>query len=305
VLTVLTTLPLLFLGAEVTSKGAGMADPVGYRPPWEILQLLSDSIGLGLQIEYSHRLAGFTVGICAIVLAVGMRLCDPRRGLRWLGFAALALVCVQGLFGKYRVDLNALFGQNLALVHGCFAQIVIAVLVTVAVVTSRGWLQDPADGGTQGSPLAPRADRVRRWSIVTALLIYAQLVAGSVMRHRDFLLGSRLHLVGAFVVVGAVIWLLKLSRESERRERLARVAHLLAGLVGCQLLLGIEAWILRAEMVFVPGLPLPVYADWLRSAHYVLGTLIFACSVVVALKANRRTVVLVSPAPASTLEGVL
>jgi cytochrome c oxidase assembly protein subunit 15 len=303
VLTVLATLPLLFLGAEVTSKQAGMADPVGYRPPWEILQLLSDAIGLGLQIEYSHRLAGFTVGICAIVLAVAMRLTDPRRGVRWLGFVALALVCIQGLFGKYRVDLNALFGQNLALIHGCFAQLVIATLVAVALVTSRGWINDHAE--PHGGSLAPRADKARRWSLITMLIVYAQLVTGGVMRHRDFLLGSRLHLVGAFLVLGAVIWLMKLARESERRDSLARSVHVLCMLLTFQVLLGIEAWIFRAEMVFVPNMRLPVYADWLRSAHYVLGTLIFATSVVIALKANRRAVVLESPSPARTLEGAL
>jgi hypothetical protein len=33
VLTVVATLPLLFLGAEVTTKQAGMTDPAGYRHP--------------------------------------------------------------------------------------------------------------------------------------------------------------------------------------------------------------------------------------------------------------------------------
>src|SRR5437660_11511352 len=93
VLTVVATLPLVFLGAEVTTKDAGMSDPVGYRHPWELVQRLADAIGFGgLQIEYSHRLAGFTVGICAIALAVGMAIFDRRPRLRWMGAVALALV---------------------------------------------------------------------------------------------------------------------------------------------------------------------------------------------------------------------
>jgi heme A synthase len=300
VLTVLATLPLLFLGAEVTTKGAGMSDPVGYRPPWELLQRLADAIGLGLQIEYSHRLAGFTVGTCAIVLAVGTWLCDPRRGYRWLGCAALAMVCLQGLLGIFRVNLNALFGTDLALVHGCFAQLVVATLVGVALVTSRGWVNDSAD--TSAAPA------LRRWSLLTMLLIYGQLILGGVIRHKGFLLGSRLHLAGAFVVLAAVLWLVKLTWDSERRAQLAFSVKVLSGLVGVQLLLGIEAWLSRAQLFFLPGARLPAGADWTRSGHYVAGTLIFALSVVIALKANRRPLVLPVPAsasaPAPSLEGL-
>jgi cytochrome c oxidase assembly protein subunit 15 len=301
VLTVLATLPLLFLGAEVTTKGVGMADPVGYRHPWELLQILLDTTGLGagglgLQIEYSHRIAGFTVGLCAIVLAAGLWLGERRRWVCWVGTLALALVCVQGLLGRYRVDLNALFGRDLALVHGCFAQLVIAALVSVAVFTSRGWVNDHPD--------VPARPALRRWSLLMVLLVYGQLVLGGVLRHKDFPLGSRLHLAGAFVVVGAVFWLVKVTREGGR-PNLALPVKVLVGLVAFQVLLGIEAWLGRAQVFFRPGEPLPDYADWLRSAHYVVGTLVFATSVVIALKANRRPVVLTSPAPARTLEGAL
>ncbi len=284
VLTVVAALPLVILGAEVTSKGAGMSDPVGYRHPWDIVQRLADAIGLGLRIEYSHRLAGFTVGICAIALAAGMAIFDRRRGLRWIGAAALALVCIQGLLGKYRVDLNALVGRDLALVHGAFAQIVIAVLVSVALITSRGWVNDPVD--------TPSSSGLRRGALLVALGVYGQLILGGIIRHRDFLLGSRLHLAGAFVVVAAVVWLYRRIRQSERRAGMGFAANLLLGLVGLQIVLGIEAWLSRAQAFFLPGVPLPEHADWIRSGHYVLGTLIFATSVVIALKANRRSIAL-------------
>jgi heme A synthase len=141
VLTVCATVPLLFLGAEVTTKGVGMTDPVGYRHPWEIVQRFGEAY-FGLRLEYGHRLAGFTVGLCAIVLAAGLWLFEPRRGVRWAGTLALALVCAQGLLGRFRVDLNALVGPDLAMVHGWFAQLVIAALVSVALFTSRGWVNE-------------------------------------------------------------------------------------------------------------------------------------------------------------------
>jgi heme a synthase len=296
VLTVVATLPLLFLGAEVTTKQVGMTDPAGYRHPWEIVQKFADS-ALGLKIEYSHRIAGFTVGTCAIVLAVGLWLFEPRRWVRWTGVLGLALICGQGLLGVFRVDLNARLGQDLALIHGCFAQVVIATLVSIALFTSRGWVRDRAD--------VPASSALRRWSLATAILIYGQLILGGVLRHKAFLLGSRLHLLGAFVVLGAVLWLVKLAWESERRASLAFSMKVLVALVGFQILLGIEAWLSRAHAYYLSGDPLPIHADWIRSGHFVAGTLIFATSVVLALKANRRPMVLPNPAPARTLEGAL
>jgi heme A synthase len=252
---------------------------------------------LGLQIEYSHRIAGFTVGSFAIVLVAGLWLFEPRRWVRWAGVLALTLVCMQGLLGIFRVNLDRWLGGDLALIHGCFAQIVIATLIAVAVITSRGWVNDRAD--------VPASSALRRWSLLTAALIYGQLVLGGLLRHKWFLLGSRLHLLGAFVVLGAVVWLIKLGWKSERRASLAFSLKVLVALVGFQILLGIETWLTRAHLYYLPGERLPNYADWVRSGHYVAGTLIFATGVAIALKANRRPIVLTDAAPAPTLEAAL
>jgi cytochrome c oxidase assembly protein subunit 15 len=297
VLTVLVTLPLLFLGAEVTTKDVGMADPQGYRHPWELVQALAESVGFGgLQIEYSHRVAGFTVGICAIVLVAGLWLFERRRWVCWAAMLALALICVQGLLGIFRVNLNELYGRSYAMIHGCFAQLVIAALVSIALFTSRSWTQDHAD--------TPASPGLRRWSLLTVLLVYGQLVLGSLVRHRDFQLGSRLHVLGAFVVLGAVLWLIKLTWESDRRTPLAFSVKVLIALVGLQIMLGTEAWLGRA-MQFYLREPGSMASDWIRSAHYVAGTMIFATSVVIAWKANRRPIVVEGPAVARTLEGAL
>src|SRR5947207_4057059 len=84
VLTVCATLPLLVLGAEVTTKQVGMVDPVGFREPWHMLKVPLRELGLGFVIEHSHRLAGFVVGACVILLAVSFWLGEPRRWVRWL-----------------------------------------------------------------------------------------------------------------------------------------------------------------------------------------------------------------------------
>src|ERR1051325_9852949 len=84
VLTVCATLPLLILGAEVTTKKVGMADPTGFRVPWHMLLVELWEKGLGFVIEHSHRLAGYVIGTCSIELAVALWRCDPRRWVRWM-----------------------------------------------------------------------------------------------------------------------------------------------------------------------------------------------------------------------------
>jgi heme A synthase len=301
VLTVLATLPLLFLGAEVTTKGVGMSDPAGFRSPWELISRLIEAVSLGLRIEYSHRLAGMVVGTCTIVLMLGLWF----RGPRWLGVLALALVCTQGVLGIFRVDLNALLGTTLALVHGLFAQIVIAALVSIAFLLSRGWTDDASDPAAT-SPV------LRRASLIFVGFVFLQLVLGGLTRHKDSFLGPRGHLLGAFGVVAGAVVLSRLVRDSENRPVFRRTLTVLHALIGFQLFLGIETWLSRfhASAADLPQLA-PAFADpfwphWVRSAHYVVGTFVFATSVVLAVKANRRAVLLTAPAPApqAPLEGV-
>jgi heme a synthase len=306
VLTALATLPLLTVGAEVTTHGVGMVDPKGFRWPWDIVPLLAEAFragNFGLAVELTHRMLGFLVGILAIVLCVGL-LARGRGWKRWLGAAALLAVTAQGLLGRYRVDLHALLGHTLPLLHGCFAHLVFALLVSVAVWTSRAW---SAPGP---AVVSPAAARLRHWSAVVAGLLYLQLVLGALVRHKDLPLGARAHVLGAFVVVAAVAWLVKLTLDTPAQERQGGAAvAALAGLVTIQLLLGIESWLSKFQ---APGSnmprqvePLPVATEFIRSAHYLVGALTFAAAVTVALWTHRQTgwVTRTAGARAGRLEG--
>jgi heme A synthase len=321
VLTVLFTLPLVFLGAGVTSHDVGMVDPRGFRWPWEIVRGLLENNGLGWLLEYGHRTFGFLVGICGIALAVGAWFYDRRPWMGWLGVLALTMICVQGALGIFRVDYNALHGRTFAMIHGAFAQLVFAVLVSVALLTSRRWIAvqpEPAPAGAIASlgDLRRMASEhcetfslaLKRWSLITAALVFVQLLLGSLVRHQQTPLGPRGHLLGAFVVVAAVLWLLKLIRESEASEQFKVQRFLLMTLLAAQLILGVESWLAK---FYVPQadlpqlLPAPAHAEWIRTLHYLVGTLIFSTTVAVALIAHRKPVVEVVPAPAHELEGAL
>jgi cytochrome c oxidase assembly protein subunit 15 len=289
VLTVLATLPLLSLGAQVTTLKVGMVDPRGFRWPWEIVGILLQPdtwASHGLVIELTHRMLAFLVGFLAIALCIGL-LWKGHGWKRWLGLAALAAVTTQGMIGRYRVDLNALVGNTLALFHGCVAQLVFALLVCVAIWTSPAW-ERAAPGTTPDS-----AGRLRRWSLVVAGLIYLQGFLGALVRHRDLTLSARAHLLTAFAVVVAVAWLARLVAEGPRGQRPGgRWVMLLAALVVVQLVLGVESWLSKFA---VPGLmerqaePLSVYRpEVIRSAHFVVGALLFATAVATALWIHRK-----------------
>src|SRR3954464_6791007 len=118
VLTVCATFCLLLLGAVVTTFRVGMADPVWPTYPWHLLLISYDEPSAGFLIEHTHRLAGYLVGCCVIVLAVWLTVSSRRGWLTGLGWAALLCVIAQGLLGGFRVRLNVLFGTALAAVHG-------------------------------------------------------------------------------------------------------------------------------------------------------------------------------------------
>jgi heme A synthase len=276
ILTVCAALPLLFLGAQVTTLGAGMVDQQSVREPWHLFTVSFSWENFAYLIEHSHRFFGWLVGACIIVLAVALWRSAPHSRIRWLGWFALFMVSAQGILGIVRVKYNPLAGTEFALIHGLFAQLAFATLVSVAVVTSPSWQRGAARAfvGLRGP------------AIFVALAVYGQIVFGAVVRHLMDRTAQRLHVLFAFAVVAGVLWVfLRVRQRSSDGERgLLRFTWLMAGLVAIQVALGVEAWLNR----FGAGMPAEVVPlTWgrivVRTAHYLVGALLFATSVAFTL----------------------
>jgi heme A synthase len=247
------------------------------HPLYLFFQGLGLEKGIGFLIEHGHRLAGWTVGACVIVLAVGLWLTGRRSWIRWLGLAALAGVCIQGVLGGLRVRLDTSAGSELALVHGCFGQLVFALLVSVAICTSRHWVDTVTPVAAPGVATA-----------LTVLLVL-QLILGAFIRHKESALAQRGHFLTAFAITFAVAWLVKITWDQQSADRnLAVAVRFLAVLLGCQLMLGVEAWFVRfaGGPVVEPGHWL-FNRDLVRSAHVLVGSLLLATSVVITLQTQR------------------
>src|SRR5689334_14205509 len=98
--TACAAVPLLTLGALVTSMGVGMADQRAVVNPVQAIQeFTAGEQSAGWKVEHSHRLAGWTVGLGGIFLAVGAWWSKQRLQNRLLAVLALMLIVVQGLLG--------------------------------------------------------------------------------------------------------------------------------------------------------------------------------------------------------------
>ncbi|HXL25353.1 MAG TPA: COX15/CtaA family protein [Chthoniobacterales bacterium] len=173
VISTISVLGLICSGGLVTSHEAGMAVPdwpnsFGYNM---FLFPISRWVG-GVFFEHTHRLIASLVGLLTIGLCIATWLIEDRRWVKWLASVAVLAVIVQGVLGGLRVtEHNALLG----LFHGCLAQSFLALMATLALVTSLFWIRL----GTSG----PETRQLRTLSVVVTAMIFAQLVLGVAMRH--------------------------------------------------------------------------------------------------------------------------
>src|SRR5437588_891686 len=172
--TAFATLLLICSGGMVTSKGVGLAVPdwpttFGYNM---FLFPASKWVG-GILFEHTHRLIASTVGFLTLILAGWLWRTESRKWVRLLGLIAVGAVILQGVLGGIRVTL---LKDEIGIFHACLAQAFLGLLVVIALITSRTWLQ------TNSLTLA-EARKLRVLALATTAIIYVQLALGATMRH--------------------------------------------------------------------------------------------------------------------------
>lgn len=278
------TVILLGWGAVVTSIEAGLAvpdwptsfnsmDPLNPLPGWwSIPPVLA---------EHGHRLMGMIVGACTLVLAIWTWFKDPRSWMKKTAVLALLLVIFQGLLGGLRVVWLSL---DLAVVHACVAQLFFAILVSMALFTSRTWLQ-PEDVPEEGA--ATRS--LRRTAMLTVGMIYVQIILGALLRHPGAGIDMTLvtiHIIGAAFVFGLVFMSIKAARKADpNKTRISKLAHGLAGILTLQIVLGIFALVIT---VMESGSVRSTAQILLNTSHMLVGALFFSTAVVFLLMSARR-----------------
>jgi heme a synthase len=168
---------LICSGGMVTSKNVGLAVPdwpttFGYNM---FLFPVSKWVG-GILFEHTHRLIASAVGFLTIVLTIWLWRRESRRWVRSLGVIALAGVILQGVLGGLRVTM---LKDEIGVFHACIAQAFLALLVVIALVTTRFW-RSHWEVSVDPRKFIP----IRALAVAITLAIYVQLALGATMRHQ-------------------------------------------------------------------------------------------------------------------------
>ncbi len=285
VVTAMTTLILIFVGALVTSTESGLAVPDW---PLSFGQVFPPMVG-GVLFEHGHRMVAAVVGMLTVTLMVLLSHWESRAWVRWLARGALLMVILQGLLGGLTVLLR--LPTAVSVTHACLAQAFLCLTMALAVCTGPGW------HARYGLWVKTRQPAVRLLATGTTGMIYVQLILGALMRHTgaglaipDFPLAFGrvipplesqavvihfLHRLGAVVVTVGIGWTVgRVLRQYRTETVLRRPALLLVALVLVQLTLGaLTIWTRRAV--------LPM------TAHVAIGAAVLATSLVLTLRVYR------------------
>jgi heme a synthase len=272
---------LIIAGANVTSHDAGLAVPDW---PLSFGKFFPKMVG-NVFWEHGHRVIATAVGALTIGLAVYLQIREPRRWVKRLGWIALAGVIAQGLLGGLTVKMNLPLAVSAA--HATLAQLFFLTTVSLAVFTSRSWMQPPSEARPERE-----GPSLRLLCVLALIVILVQLVLGATLRHsatwNQPLPAALLlaHVAGAMTVtvVLMITGLFVRLRESGD-SYLIRPALMAVSLLAIQLVLGVAAYITRLKSPNAPQPLNPMIS--ITVAHVACGALVFAATIVLTLRVFR------------------
>src|ERR1041384_860073 len=280
ILVACATFFLIIAGALVTSNDAGLA-----TPDWPLSngQVFPKMVG-NLFWEHGHRMVATTVGMLTIVLLIYILAKEKRSWVRKLGVFALLAVIAQGLLGGLTVKLMLPLAVSSA--HATLAQLFFCTTVSLAVFTSRSWIEARPRVEEKGNvPL--------RYLCTGALVtIFLQLILGATLRHsatwdRHLPVELILAHIGGAVAVTLMLGSASVSvlRRHPEARFLTRPAIVALTLLAIQLCLGIAAYMTRLASPSDPQPLNPMIS--ITVAHVACGALVFVTTIVLTLRTYR------------------
>jgi len=172
-LIVFSTLFLIFAGALVKSHEVGLSVPdwpTTYGKQMFAFPL-SDMVG-GIFYEHGHRIIATIVGFFTMIQAIWLGFTHHPDWLKKLGFFALAMVIIQGLFGG--ITVLFFLPPLVSIIHGILAQTFFIMTIIIAYSMSQE-RENRIDNGMGQS--------IRKGALLMGGLVYIQLILGALMRH--------------------------------------------------------------------------------------------------------------------------
>jgi cytochrome c oxidase assembly protein subunit 15 len=262
---------LLTAGALVTSNDAALAVsdwPTSFGSFFPPLHYLTG----GALIEHTHRVIAAILGLLVSGLAYLLYSYNERPWLKKLGYAAVAGVMFQGVLGGLTV--LKLLHYWLPVMHACTAEIMFAILASIAFFTSRWYVQELPQYADANSP------SVHSVATFNAIVIFLQVLLGAGFRHHYMSYSP--HVISSMIVLISVIWTAAtLRRRFPEVRAISRARVFLHSLVGLQILLGLGSFWSRLATAQQPQ-PMPVMIAF-TVVHTVVGAILFATAIVTVL----------------------
>ncbi len=269
------TFVVIIAGALVTSEDAGLSVP-DWPTSYDHILRLPPWVG-GIIFEHSHRMIAASTGILTIVIAFWTLFADRRRWMKYLGFAALATIIIQGILGGVTV-LNFL-PPAVSTAHSAVGQTFFCIAVAIAVFTGRKWVEsEPARIADHGHP------KLFVLCVHSVGILYLQLILGGMFRHHGMHWWP--HVVNAAAVAVILTWTsVRALVAFPRIEAIRRPAILLLFELMVQLLLGFAAFLTRVAW---PGVEANTPMVVSTVAHASLGAVLLATSAVLLIQVWRN-----------------
>jgi hypothetical protein len=210
------------------------------------------------------------LGIAAVAaaLVVGLSLSLVLARLRALGWTLLAVCVTEGALGQ----------TSAAIAHAGLAQILFAIVMAVAMRTSKRWEAGPDLVFDQGWP------SLRSMAVATPVVVLTQAMLGVVFRHKAA--GLTWHIVGAMVTALTILILGMCVMQAYPKHHVLRPAAIwLLSAVLVQVLLGIAT--ITAEML-APDNVIPASVILSTMAHIAVGAVTLAASLALAIQIRRN-----------------
>ena len=277
VLTACMTFLLIIAGALVTSNDAGLSVP-DWPTSFGSIYKIPHMVG-GVRFEHTHRMVAESVGLLTSILTVWMFRAEKRRWLRWLTFAGLIAVIVQGILGG--ITVLYYLPPLVSSAHAALAQTYFSLTVLIAMFTGQRWIEE-----------VPRVELdTRRPTLITLtwlaiFVLYVQLLLGAMFRHKGMSWWP--HVMHAAIVAIVLSWTsIRALTVYSHIPAVKKPAVIMLSLMITQLCLGFMAFLTRVAWgheAVQPELPMVISTV----AHVAVGALLLATAFVLAVQVWRH-----------------
>jgi cytochrome c oxidase assembly protein subunit 15 len=284
--TALSYIPLIAVGGLVTSTDSALAVPDGATTYGALSVLFPLKLMAEPRIffEHSHRLFGTLAGLTTLVLMLRVLRGERRKFPKVMTSALFLAVLAQGLMGAFRVSEESTF---LAIFHGIFAQIVLALSACTAITLSKRWVS--CNPSPESLPLAKRT---RTFMALAFSALFLQLCLGAVTRHLNSNHAMLTHAGFAFIVVGLLIiggsFCIKAGKSDPGSNGIRPFGAIMHGLVVLQFTLGWavlgmawdgdEAADLPTSTELSSTAAVPASEALITTVHHLTGAMLFAAT---------------------------